>query len=79
MRPSFGPDQLVDDPHLRESGGVAPMQTEDGGVTQVVLLPLLMDGRRPGVRQPLAGVGEHTEEVLGGIRSKKKAGEAGLG
>jgi len=26
---------------------------------------LLMGGRRPGVRHPLAAVGEHTEEVLG--------------
>jgi formyl-CoA transferase len=31
----------------------------------VVLLPLLMGGRRLGVRQALAKVGEHTQEVLG--------------
>ncbi|CAB3800964.1 Acetyl-CoA:oxalate CoA-transferase [Paraburkholderia caffeinitolerans] len=71
--PIVRPDQLFDDPHLRESGGLAPMQTDDGETTEVVLLPLLMDGRRPGVRQPLAKVGEHTEEVLarlGGIAEK---------
>ncbi|CAM2164059.1 Acetyl-CoA:oxalate CoA-transferase [Paraburkholderia sacchari] len=71
--PILRPDQLFDDPHLRESGGLAPMQTDDGETTEVVLLPLLMDGRRPGVRQPLAKVGEHTEEVLarlGGIAAK---------
>jgi formyl-CoA transferase len=62
--PITRPDQLVDDPHLRASGGLVPMRTDDGGTTQVVLLPLLMDGRRPGVRAPLAKVGEHTDEVL---------------
>ncbi|MDD0813342.1 CaiB/BaiF CoA-transferase family protein [Curvibacter sp. HBC28] len=58
------PDQLIHDEHLLASGGLVPMQTEDGGSTQVVLLPLLMGGRRPGVRHPLPRVGEHTAEVL---------------
>jgi crotonobetainyl-CoA:carnitine CoA-transferase CaiB-like acyl-CoA transferase len=65
--PIVRPEQLVDDPHLKASGGLAPMQTDDGGTTEVVLLPLLMGGRRPGVRQPLAAVGEHTEEVLASL------------
>jgi formyl-CoA transferase len=65
--PITRPDQLVDDPHLLASGGLAPMQTEDGTDTQVVLLPLLMGGRRPGVRQALAKIGEHTDEVLAGL------------
>ncbi|GMV59478.1 MAG: CoA transferase [Betaproteobacteria bacterium] len=63
--PIARPEQLVHDPHLKASGGLVPMATDDGGATEVVLLPLLMGGRRPGVRQPLARVGEHTEEVLG--------------
>lgn len=62
--PIVRPDQLVDDPHLKASGGLAMMPTGDGTSTQVVLLPLLMGGRRPGVRQALAGIGEHTEEIL---------------
>jgi len=61
------PDQLLHDAHLLQSGGLVPMATEDGD-TQVVLLPLLMDGRRPGVRQPLARVGEHTQAVLARLR-----------
>ena len=44
------------------------MQTDDGGTTDVVLLPLLMGGRRPGVRRPLPRVGEHTDEVLARAR-----------
>jgi formyl-CoA transferase len=63
--PIMRPDQLVNDPHLLASGGLVPMQTDDGGTTDVVLLPLTLGGRRPGVRQPLVKVGEHTEEVLG--------------
>ena len=43
------------------------MTTDDGGTTDVVLLPLLMGGRRPGVRQPLARIGEHTDEVLAAL------------
>jgi formyl-CoA transferase len=58
------PDQLVHDEHLIASGGLVPMTTDTGDTTQVVLLPLLMDGRRPGVRSPLPAVGEHTQEVL---------------
>ena len=68
--PIMRPDQLVEDPHLIASGGLVPMRTEDGGMTEVVLLPLTMGGQRPGVRRPLPGIGEHTEEVLAGLRSR---------
>jgi formyl-CoA transferase len=71
--PIVRPEQLLDDPHLKASGGLVSMQTEDGGSTDVVLLPLLMGGRRPGVRMPLSGVGEHTEEVLSSLK-KERAG-----
>lgn len=65
--PIMRPEQLLEDPHLKASGGLAPMQTEDGGTTEVVLLPLLMGGRRPGVRMPLPGIGEHNDEILSGL------------
>jgi crotonobetainyl-CoA:carnitine CoA-transferase CaiB-like acyl-CoA transferase len=67
--PIVRPDQLMDDPHLKASGGLVPMQTDDGATTDVVLLPLTLDGRRPGVRRPLARVGEHTEEILAELAS----------
>jgi crotonobetainyl-CoA:carnitine CoA-transferase CaiB-like acyl-CoA transferase len=63
--PITRPDELLQDEHLKASGGLVPMQTDDGGTTDVVLLPLMMGGKRPQVRHPLAKVGEHTEEVLG--------------
>jgi crotonobetainyl-CoA:carnitine CoA-transferase CaiB-like acyl-CoA transferase len=65
--PIVRPEQLLHDAHLRRSGGLVPMQTDDGSSTDVVLLPLLVGGRRPGVRHPLAKPGEHNEEVLGQV------------
>ena len=70
--PIVRPEQLIDDPHLKASGGLVPMTTDDGGTTDVVLLPLLMGGRRPGVRQPLARVGEHSEEILSWLGSSRQ-------
>jgi formyl-CoA transferase len=66
--PIMRPDQLMSDPHLKASGGLVPMETDDGSMTDVVLLPLLMGGRRPGVRSALPRVGQHTEEVLSGLK-----------
>ena len=66
--PIVRPEQLVNDPHLTQSGGLATMDTEEGE-TKVVLLPLLMGGRRLGVRRPLAKAGEHTEEIMGPSRN----------
>jgi crotonobetainyl-CoA:carnitine CoA-transferase CaiB-like acyl-CoA transferase len=69
--PIVRPDQLVDDPHLKASGGLVPMQADDGETTQVVLLPLLMGGRRPGVRSPLPAAGEHTAPILNSLKGKR--------
>jgi crotonobetainyl-CoA:carnitine CoA-transferase CaiB-like acyl-CoA transferase len=49
------------------------MTTDDGSVTDVVLLPLLMGGRRPGVRSPLPKAGEHNEEILSRLASRGQA------
>ena len=65
--------EWLEDPHLKASGGLVPMQTDDGDTTDVVLLPLLMGGRRPGVRAPLPRVGEHTDEVLARLSKKSAA------
>jgi crotonobetainyl-CoA:carnitine CoA-transferase CaiB-like acyl-CoA transferase len=71
--PIVRPDQLFDDPHLKQSGGLVSMQTDDGDTTEVVLLPLTMGGRRPGVRQALAKVGEHTQEILARLTGRAAA------
>jgi len=69
--PIARPDQLLDDPHLRASGGLVPIQTAEGDSTDVVLLPMLMNGRRLGVQRPLPGIGEHTEEVMAALAARK--------
>jgi len=70
--PIARPDQLLNDPHLRASGGLVPMQTAEGGSTDVVLLPMLMDGRRLGVQRPLPRIGEHTGEVLAELAARRE-------
>jgi crotonobetainyl-CoA:carnitine CoA-transferase CaiB-like acyl-CoA transferase len=74
--PIARPDQLLHDAHLRESGGMVPMQTAEGGTTDVVLMPVLMDGRRLGVQRPLPKIGEHTEEVLAELAVRKTGRQA---
>ena len=59
------PDQLFDDEHLLQSGGLAAMAVTGDGETQIPLLPLMMGGRRFAPRHPLPGIGEHSIEILG--------------
>jgi crotonobetainyl-CoA:carnitine CoA-transferase CaiB-like acyl-CoA transferase len=62
--PITRPEQLFDDPHLNETGGLAPLTLPDGRATVVPLLPLTMDGERPGVRLHPPHLGEHSAELL---------------
>lgn len=62
--PIVEPPSLFDDPHLKASGGLGPLVTEEGDLTQVPLLPIAMAGKRLGARMPLPKIGEHTESVL---------------
>ena len=68
--PITRPDELVDDPHLLQSGGMVPMTTDDGGITRTILLPLTLGGRRLGVRKPLPRIGEDTEATLAALPSR---------
>ncbi|GAB4089585.1 CaiB/BaiF CoA transferase family protein [Hydrogenophaga soli] len=62
--PITQPHELFDDPHLQATGGLAPITLPDGRPSQVVLMPLTLDGQRPGVRLSPPKLGEHTAEVL---------------
>ena len=62
--PITRPEDLLDDPHLNASGGLAPMTLPDGRQTKTVLLPLTMAGERPGVRLSPPKLGEHNAELL---------------
>ena len=62
------PEELLDDPHLVATGGLADIQLTDGeraGATvKTTLFPFTLDGQRPGVRLNPPKRGEHTREVL---------------
>jgi crotonobetainyl-CoA:carnitine CoA-transferase CaiB-like acyl-CoA transferase len=62
--PITRPQDLFDDPHLLATGGLAPMTLPDGRETRTVLLPLTLDGERPGVRLSPPRLGEHNAEIL---------------
>ncbi|VVD96563.1 CaiB/BaiF CoA transferase family protein [Pandoraea soli] len=62
--PIVTPQALFDDPHLRASGGLGDLVTEQGEHTQVPLLPIAMSGQRLPARRPLPAAGEHTYEIL---------------
>ena len=62
--PITDPQHLFEDPHLQQSGGLAPMALPDGRQTQVPLLPLTLDGQRPGVRLDPPRLNEHGDAIL---------------
>ena len=64
VAPIVRPEQLFDDPHLIQSGGLAPLLTDTGEETQVPTLPITLGGRRLGPRRGLPKVGADTREVL---------------
>ena len=62
--PITRPEDLFDDPHLQQTGGLAPLRLPDGRETHVPLLPLTLGGERPGVRLNPPRLGEHTRGLL---------------
>jgi crotonobetainyl-CoA:carnitine CoA-transferase CaiB-like acyl-CoA transferase len=65
--PITRPEDLLHDPHLLATGGLAPMTLPDGRVSSTVLLPLMLDGERLGIRQPPPGLGEHSHDLLASL------------
>ncbi|PZP98161.1 MAG: formyl-CoA transferase [Variovorax paradoxus] len=62
--PIVKPQELFDDPHLNASGGFGELRMNDGQMAKVPLLPLTLDGQRPGIRLQPPATGEHGEELL---------------
>ena len=62
--PITDPQYLFADPHLLQTGGLAPMTLPDGRETSVPLLPLTLDGERLGLRLDPPRLGQHGREVL---------------
>jgi crotonobetainyl-CoA:carnitine CoA-transferase CaiB-like acyl-CoA transferase len=65
------PEELLDDPHLLATGGLADITLTDGpraGETvKTTLFPFTLGGERPGVTLNPPRRGEHTREVLQSI------------
>lgn len=58
------PEELFEDPHLLQSGGLANLELEDGSTTAMPLLPLSLDGERLHPRRSIPRIGEHTQKVM---------------
>ncbi len=69
--PISRPEELLDDPHLHATGGLAEITLPDGeraGQTaRTTLLPLRMGGERMGVRMDPPTLGQHTQELLASL------------
>ena len=65
--PITRPEELLDDPHLNASGGLAPITLPDGRETKTVLMPVMLDGQRLSVRLSPPKLGEHNAELLAAL------------
>jgi crotonobetainyl-CoA:carnitine CoA-transferase CaiB-like acyl-CoA transferase len=58
------PDQLLDDPHLRETGQLLPVPMQDERIGQLPKLPFRSSDYEFGIRRAPPKLGEHSREVL---------------
>jgi crotonobetainyl-CoA:carnitine CoA-transferase CaiB-like acyl-CoA transferase len=65
--PITAPHDLLDDPHLKATGGLAPDELNDGREIQTVLLPLSLNQTRLKVRHSAPRLGQHNESLLNSL------------
>jgi crotonobetainyl-CoA:carnitine CoA-transferase CaiB-like acyl-CoA transferase len=65
--PITRPEELFDDPHLTQSGGLYAMTLPDGRAARLPALPLELDEARLPKRLDPPRVGSHTREILAGL------------
>jgi crotonobetainyl-CoA:carnitine CoA-transferase CaiB-like acyl-CoA transferase len=74
------PEDLFDDVHLNATGGLAEIRLPDGDragqAVRTTLFPIMMEGRRLGVRLDPPRIGEHTQELLRGVGYSDEAIES---
>lgn len=58
------PQDLVDDPHLLASGGMADVSLPSGEAVKVPMLPIEMNGERFGTRLGVPELGSHSRSLL---------------
>ena len=68
---SFGPvrqpHEMVNDPHLREAGGLLDTQLPDGSHISAAALPIEFDGKKAGKRSDPPAIGAQTRAILQGL------------
>ena len=66
--PIAKPEELLDDPHLKASGGLLEITVTDGKrageKAHLPALPLEMDGERFGIHRDVPRKGQHTREIM---------------
>ena len=62
--PITRPHDLLNDPHLQATGGLAPIDLPDGRKAQAVLMPITMNQERLTVRSSPPRLGEHNHHIL---------------
>ena len=65
--PIMRPEDLLEDPHLLASGGLADTRIPGGGSVRLPILPLDLDGRRLPKRLDPPRLGEQGREILAGL------------
>jgi len=65
--PISTPWDLLDDPHLKASGGLLDTQLPGGGRLHAPTLPLALDGERLPKRSDPPAIGEGAHGVLAGL------------
>lgn len=58
------PQDLVEDPHLLASGGMAEVSLPSGEAVKVPMLPIEMNGERFGTRLDVPALGSHSRSLL---------------
>ena len=61
------PEELFDDPHLAASAGLEPVTLDNGEVTRLPTLPLMMGGKRPSAPATLPVAGADSAAVLAAL------------
>jgi len=65
--PISKPWDLLDDPHLKASGGLLETRTPDGRTFHAPTLPLALDGKRLPKRSEPPAIGAGSRELLAGL------------
>jgi len=62
--PIARPEDMFDDPHLNNSGGLEPVTLADGRETKLPLIPIEMNGKRLGNSPQIPPIGANSDDIL---------------